>query len=104
MGILVHPSRATHYWSGAGVRKGDRMYHVLSDLIGSEGSRELRAFVVQFGSRPQWVQYASTYREHFDARAETGLAMLNRGARLATNRQVGELLAAKKAAELTQST
>jgi len=77
------------------------MYHVLSDLIGAEGSRELHAFVAQFGLRPQWVQYAGTYREHFDVRAETGLDMLRRGAQLATNRQVGELLAAKKAASLT---
>ena len=100
MAILVHPSRATHYWPGAGVHKGDRMYHVLSDLIGAGGSRELHAFVAQFGLRPQWVQYAGTYREHFDVRAETGLDMLRRGAQLATNRQVGELLAAKKAASL----
>ncbi len=101
MAILVHPARATHYWPGAGIHKGDRMYHVLSDLIGPEGSRELRAFVAEFGMRPEWVQYAGTYREHFDARSETGLAMQRRGARLATNRQVGELLAAKKAATLT---
>jgi len=74
------------------------MYHVLSDLIGPEGSRELRTFVAEFGLRPQWIQYAGTYREHFDVRSETGVAMQKRGARLATNRQVGELLAAKKAA------
>jgi hypothetical protein len=98
MAILVHPARATQNWLRAGVRKGDRMYHVLSDLIGPEGSRELRAFVAAFGMRPEWMQYAGTYREHFDAREDTGLAMIAHGARLATNREVGQLLAAKKAA------
>ncbi len=98
MGILVHRARATHTWMRAGVQKGDIMYHVLSDHMGSEGSRELLAFVATFGMRPAWVQYAGSYREHFDARADTGLAMIRAGARLATNREVGHLLAAKKAA------
>jgi hypothetical protein len=74
------------------------MYHVLSDQTGPEGSRELRAFVAGFGLRPGWIQYEGSYREHFDARADTGLEMLAAGARLATNRDVGLLLAAKKAA------
>jgi Protein of unknown function (DUF4031) len=98
MAILIHQARATHNWLRAGVHKGDRMVHVLSNLIGPEGSRELRSFVAEFGIRPEWVQYPGSYREHFDARAETGLAMLAKGARAATNREVGELLAAKKAA------
>ena len=41
-----------------------------------------------------------SYREHFDARADTGIEMISAGARLATNREVGQLLAAKKAAWL----
>jgi hypothetical protein len=98
MAILIHQSRATHNWLRAGVRKGDRMYHVLSNLIGPEGSLELRAFVTGFGMRQEWVQYPGTYREHFDARAGTAEAMLAKGGKLATNREVGELLAAKKAA------
>ena len=103
MAILVHPARATRDWVPARVWRGDRMYHVLSDVIGSEGARELRAFVRQFGMRPEWVQYAGTYREHFDAREDTGLAMLERGARLATNREVGELLRAKREAATSLS-
>jgi hypothetical protein len=97
MAILVHRSRATHNWLRAGVRKGDRMYHVLSDQIGPEGSRELRSFVARFGLRPEWIQYRGSYREHYDVRADTGLEMLASGARPATNREVGRLLAAKKA-------
>ncbi len=98
MTILVHPARATHNWLPARVFRGDRMYHVLSDVIGPEGGRELRAFVQRFGLRPEWVQYAGTYREHFDAREEVGREMLRHGARLATNREVGLLLRAKRAA------
>ena len=98
MAILVHRARATQNWLRAGVHKGDRMYHVLSDRMGVEGSSELCSFVAAFGIRPQWVQYAGSYREHFDARSDTGLAMIRAGARLATNREVGQLLAAKKSA------
>jgi hypothetical protein len=74
------------------------MYHVLSDQTGPEGSRELCFFVAGFGMRPEWIQYEGSYREHFDARADTGIEMIGAGARLATNREVGRLLAAKKAA------
>lgn len=98
MAILIHAARATRHWARAGVRRGDRMYHVLSDLPGGEGSAELRAFVVRYGLWPEWVQYAGTYREHYDAREREGLAMLRDGARLATNREVGALLAARRAA------
>jgi len=49
------------------------MYHVFSDLPGAEGTTQLIAFVRRFGLR-----------------------MLAAGARQATNREVGELLARKK--------
>lgn len=98
MAILIHAARATRHWLPAGVYRGERMYHVVSDIIGPEGSRELRAFVQRYGLRPEWVQYAGTYREHFDAREDTGLRMLEDGiARQATNRELGALLAAKRA-------
>lgn len=96
MSILIHPARATRDWLRAGVRKGDRMYHVVSDLLGAEGAMELRAFVRAYGLRPEWAQYPGSYREHFDARAEEGLSMVAGGARLITNREMGELLAAKR--------
>ena len=101
MAILIHAARATRHWARAGVCRGDRMYHVLSDLPGGEGSVELRAFVVRYGLWPEWMQYAGTYREHYDAREAEGLAMLRDGARLATNREVGALLAARRAAMAT---
>jgi hypothetical protein len=95
--ILLHPARATHDWLPAGVRRGDRMYHVLSDLPGEAGSEELRAFVAVCGVQPRWVQYAGTYREHFDVPPDTAECLLRGGARLATNREVGALLRAKRA-------
>jgi Protein of unknown function (DUF4031) len=99
MAILVHPTRATHDIPHIGVRKGERMYHVLSDIVGPEGGRELRSFVRDCGMRPEWVQYAGTYREHFDAHGHCVECLIRRGARIAGNHEVGLLLRAKRAAE-----
>ena len=98
MAIVLHAALATHDWWGPGVRRGERMYHVLSDQLGAEGSRELRAFVRQCGLRPEWVQYPGTYREHFDAPPNAAECMFGRGAKLVTNRELGTLLATKRAA------
>lgn len=97
MAILVHAARATRDWLPAGVRRGERMYHVLSDILGPDGTRELCAAVVACGMRAQWMQYAGTYREHFDAPPTAANCLLSHGARLATTREVGALLAAKRA-------
>jgi hypothetical protein len=96
MAILVHPARATRDWLRAGVRRGDRMYHVFSDLSGMAGRDELSSFVRAYGLRSEWIQYPGTYREHFDAREGEALRMLRDGARQATNREIGELLAWKR--------
>ncbi len=96
MAILLHAARATRHWIGPGVRRGERIYHVLSDLEGEEGRRELIEYVVPYGMRPGWIQYPGTYREHFDVPERVGLRMLAEGVRPATNREVGELLARKK--------
>jgi hypothetical protein len=97
MAILVHAARATRHWHGPGVRRGERIYHVLSDLHGAEGTAELLAFVSRYGLRREWIQYRGSYREHFDVPEHIGLRMLADGARPATNRDVGELLRAKRA-------
>jgi Protein of unknown function (DUF4031) len=102
MAILIHPARATQAWIPAGVRRGERIYHVVSDRFGPEGSRELRAFVQAYGLRPQWVQYPGTYREHFDTRVEVGLQMIADGVQQVTNRELGTLLRAKRAAQESQ--
>jgi hypothetical protein len=98
MAIVLHAARATHNWWRAGVRRGDRMYHVLSDQLGADGTVELIAFVRAYGLRAEWMQYPGTYREHFDARQPEGERMLAGGARLLTNRALGELLAHKREA------
>jgi hypothetical protein len=98
MAVLVHATLATRDLRHIGVRKGERMYHVLSDLVGPAGAEELRGFVRGCGMRPEWVQYPGTYREHFDAHGPLVECLLRRGARPATNREVGALLRAKRAA------
>jgi hypothetical protein len=75
------------------------MYHVLSDVIGPEGGRELRAFMTRLGVRTRWVQYPGSYREHFDAPGRYGDALLAHGARLVSTRELGALLKRKRAAQ-----
>ncbi len=98
MAIVLHAARATRDWIPAGVRRGDRMYHMLSDIPGPEGAFELRAFALPLGFRERWVQYPGGYREHFDVTERDAQAILaNEGARLVTNRELGALLALKRA-------
>jgi len=96
--IVVHAARATHDWLRAGVGRGERIYHVLSDLDAAEGGRELREFIGQLGLQTRWVQYPGTYREHFDAPGRYGDILLAHGARLITTRALGELLKRKRSA------
>lgn len=98
MAIVLHAARATRDWLPAGVRRGDRMYHMLSDIPGSDGGRELRDFALSLGFRERWVQYPGGYREHFDVTERDARAILARGgARLISNRELGALLAMKRA-------
>lgn len=98
MAIVLHAARATRDWLPAGVRQGDRMYHMLSDIPGADGARELRAFALPLGFRERWVQYPGSYREHFDVTERDAQEILAQtGVRLLTNRELGALLAAKRA-------
>jgi hypothetical protein len=99
MAIVLHAARATRDWLPAGVRRGDRMYHMLSDVPGAEGARELRAFALSLGFRERWVQYPGSYREHFDVTERDAQTILARGGvRLVSNRELGALLVTKRAA------
>jgi hypothetical protein len=98
MAVLIHPTRATRDLRYIGVRKGERMYHVLSDLPGPDGTAELLAFVRPCGLRPEWIQNPGTYREHYDTHGEYAACLMRRGAQPATNREVGLVLRAKRAA------
>jgi uncharacterized protein DUF4031 len=97
MGIVIHATRATREWRPVGVRPGDRTYHVLSDLAGEVGSRELRAFTEALGFSWRWVQYPGTYREHFDAPSEDYDEIVASGATPISTSDLGRLLAAKRA-------
>jgi hypothetical protein len=99
MTVLIHPTRATRDLRYIGVRKGERMYHVLSDHAGPPGTAELLAFVRQCGLRPEWIQGPGTYREHFDTHGEYAECLMRHGARPATNREGGLLLRAKREGE-----
>jgi hypothetical protein len=90
--------RATRDLPHPGIRRGDRMYHLLSDAPGVEGSRELLDAARACGMPTRFIQYAGGYREHFDIHGLMVDILLARGARMATNREVGELLRMKRAA------
>lgn len=96
MAIVMHATRATHDWLRAGVRRGERVYHVLSDLDGAEGAHELRTFMEELELPPRFVQYPGTYREHFDAPGRYHDTLIEHGARPVTTRELGELLKHKK--------
>jgi hypothetical protein len=98
MAIVLHAARATRDWVPAGVFRGDRMYHMLSDIPGAQGARELREFARSLGFRDRWVQYPGSYREHFDVTERDAQVILGiEGVRLLTNHELGALLAAKRA-------
>ncbi|HET9112145.1 MAG TPA: DUF4031 domain-containing protein [Ktedonobacterales bacterium] len=98
MAILVHPMLATRDLPRPGIRRGDRMYHLLSDLHGEAGAVELLAAARACGMPTRFIQYPGTYREHFDIHVPMAEKLLADGARLATNREIGQLLRAKRAA------
>jgi hypothetical protein len=99
--IVIHAARATHDWLGPGVPRGGRIYHVLSDRDGADGSHELRDFAQRLGLPTRFVQFPGTYREHFDAPGRYGQTLLAHGAQLVTTRELGELLKRKRNGEHT---
>jgi hypothetical protein len=97
MTILLHPMIATRDLPHPGIRRGDRMYHMLSDLPGAEGTAELLAAARACGMPTRFIQYPGTYREHFDIHGPMVDILLARGARMVTNREVGLLLRSRRA-------
>lgn len=59
-----------HDWGGAFNRRWGPSAHLISDLAGAEGSRELAAFVAAMGVAWAPVQHPGTYREHQDLAGE----------------------------------
>ena len=54
--------------------------HLISDLPGEAGTRELLAFVEQLGIEARWIQYPGTRKEHFDITEPTRQRALALGA------------------------
>ena len=43
-----------------------RCSHLLSDIPGDEGRRELADFARRIGLHPEWLQHAGVAKEHYD--------------------------------------
>src|SRR5262245_19613867 len=71
--------------------------HLLSDLPGDEGRRELVAFAQRLGMDPRWIQNEGTATEHFDLREPTRQRALALGAvPVRYGREVARITMAKK--------
>lgn len=76
-------------------RLRSRWSHLLADT-----HQELMSMASELGLRPQWIQYAGTYREHFDLTEPKRLQALGFGAVAITYPHgTGRVLTAKREAE-----
>ena len=64
--VMDHP----HDWGGAFNRRWGPSVHLISDLAGEPGARELADFVAAMGVAWAPVQHPATYREHHDLAGE----------------------------------
>lgn len=62
----------------------------------ADSSEELLAFARKIGLKPQWIQYAGTWKEHFDLTETRRLKAVELGAIEISYRQTVHLLQAKK--------
>ncbi len=73
--------------------------HLLSDLPGDDGRRELLAFADRLGLEARWIQKAGTATEHFDVTEPTRQRALALGAvPIRYGREVAAITMAKRAA------
>ncbi|MBU2693915.1 DUF4031 domain-containing protein [Pimelobacter sp. 30-1] len=71
--------------------------HLLSDLPGEAGRRELLAFAERLGIEARWIQKPGTAREHFDVTEPTRQRALALGARpIRYGRAVAAITRAKR--------
>lgn len=72
--------------------------HLLSDLPGPEGQRELLDFADRLGLEARWIQNAGTHTEHFDITEPTRQRALALGAvPIRYGREVAAITRAKRA-------
>lgn len=96
--ILLHATDAPYDIPGINIRRGETMYHLLSDQAGGVGTAELLAFIRACGGQDAWMQAAGTYREHFDIFGEWADRARELGATTASGREIGQVLARKRQA------
>jgi hydroxyethylthiazole kinase-like uncharacterized protein yjeF len=94
--IVLHALDAPYDIPGIGIRRGDVMYHLLSDVPGPAGTAELVTFVQRVGGRASWMQAPGTYREHFDIFGEWAEAARAAGAPEISGHAVAAILAHKR--------
>ena len=75
--------------------RNTRACHMVSDLPGDEGSRELMEFARRLGLRQAWVQEEDSPLEHFDLVATKRARAVELGAREVGARELLQILAAK---------
>lgn len=74
-----------------------RSSHMVSDLPGEAGTRELLAFAEKIGMRAEWIQKAGTRHEHFDVFEKRYQRALDAGAKVVSRRELVMIFKAKKA-------
>jgi len=70
--------------------------HLLSDMPGEEGSKELHAFAAGLGLRKRWVHAPHSYAEHYDIRGDYIQLAEAAGVKLVDRRKLGNLLRVKR--------
>lgn len=84
----------------SGSRKGrvSSCSHMMSDIVGPDGTAELVAFARSIGMQESWIQYRGKPREHFDL---IGNAMIQKalsaGAKQVTGRDLIPIIRSKRA-------
>lgn len=74
--------------------------HMMSDVIGEEGQKELIAFAVRIGLKPNWLQNKGTETEHFDLFGSRIERALKAGAVQIDRNRLVEIVRSKRAARM----
>jgi hypothetical protein len=70
--------------------------HMVSDLAGLAGTRELIAFALRLGLCREWLQAAGTAKEHFGLTPESRRVAMRLGAVEVSRRRMSEVIAGKR--------
>lgn len=94
--IHLHALLAPHDIIPLGVAEGSLMYHVVSDIPGPDGTRELLSTMRRCGAHDFWLQDAGSYREHFDVFGPWTDIVRQQGVSEIASRILGVILAQKQ--------